>query len=305
MKRKLVKQGVRALTITLPSSWIQKNNLSAGDEIELEEIDNVLLVSTDNVQTAKEITVDMSGFLPRLADRFLARAYQKGYDKIIVKFDDPQIMVVLKQKVPELLGNEILHTTKNTLEIQVISQHLDLDFDVLLRRGILLLLDMSETCYNAWKTTDIAALKNIFEQDYDVNRFMYFCLRHLNKTTQRASFGRSILYYLIESLEDLGDELKKLSLLLAATKSDPHVLVLLKQVNTMFRLSYDFFYKPDKTKATEAFTLYQQISASVDTLFEKKKDPRLMKALLKIQSISNIIYHLTTMRLDTLKELGG
>ncbi len=305
MKRKLVKQGVRALTITVPSSWTQKNNLSAGDEIELEELDNTLLVSTQNIQMTKEITVNMSGFLPRLADRFLARAYQKGYDKITIIYDDQKVLLALKQKVPELLGYEILHTTKNTLEIQVISQHIDLDFDVLLRRGLLLLLDMAETCVTAWKNNDSAALKQIFEQDYDVNRFMYFCLRYLNKTTQRASFGRSILYYLIESLEDLGDEFKKLGLLLATTKLDTDILQILKQMNIMFRLSYDFFYKPNKIKAVEAFTSYQQIFAFIDTLFEKKKNPTLMKALFRIQASVNIIYHLTTMRLDTLKELGG
>ncbi|MBN2368215.1 hypothetical protein JXC34_04285 [Candidatus Woesearchaeota archaeon] len=303
MKRKLVKQGLNALTVTLPSSWVRKNNLNPGDEVDLMETDDSLSISAEGKQPIKEITVDVSGLLPRLADRFMARSYQKGYDKITVKYDDPELMLAIKNKVPELMGFEILNTTKNEIGIEVISAELHLDFDTMLRRALLILMDMAKTCQIAWKAGDKKSLNNIFYQDFDVNRFTYFCLRKLNKSQKMMSFGRSILYYLIESLEDLGDELKELGKILARIKPDEPTLHILNMMNEMFRISYEFFYAPGREKAVKAFKSYKEISALIDKRLEtKSKD--LIKALISIDFSTRIIYHLTTMRLDTLKELS-
>ena len=304
MKRKLVKQGVSALTITLPSDWVKKNSLQAGDEIDLIELENALNVSTKSKKLAKEIVVDISGLVPRLADRFMARAYQKGYDKIILKFDDPESMLAVKNKVSELMGFEILKVDKNKIEVEVISKQLDLDFDVMLRRAFLLLLDMAKICHDAWKDNDKKSLENVYHQDFDVNRFLYFCLRELNKSGKIINFGSSILYYLIESLEDLGDELKDLGKLLAKIKLDKEILEILDKMNDMFRCSYEYFYAPEKSKAVKAFKLSKEIKSLIDNALEKK-DKDTIKALISIEFSTRIIYHLTTMRLDTLKELSG
>lgn len=304
MKRKLVKQGMRALTVTIPSSWADKNGLHAGDEVELIEFDDALSISTDKKQPTKEITVNVSGLQPSLADRFMARSYQKGYDKITVKFDDHELLLAIKNKVPELMGFEILNISKNEIEVQVVSSHLDLDFDVILRRAFLILMDMAKTCHDAWKSNDKKSLENIFQQDFDVNRFLYFCLRHLNKSQKVTSFGRSIIYYLIESLEDLGDEMKELGRQLTKSKPDDGILHILSKMNEMFRISYEFFYSPDKNRVARAFKLSKEISVLIDKALEaKNKD--LIKALISIEFSTRIIYHLTTMRLDTLKDLGG
>lgn len=202
------------------------------------------------------------------------------------------------------MGFEILDAQKGTLEIQTISSRLDLDFDTILRKVFLLLLEMAQTCHDAWAKQDIMPLRNIFHQDFEVNKFTYFCLRNMNISSRMMNFGSSILYYLIESLEDLGDELKALGALLAAIKPDKKILDILKKMNRMFRISYEFFYAPDKSKAVEAFRLSKEISAMIEHhLGSKNKD--MAKALMSIEFSTRIIYHLTTMRLDTLKQLGG
>ncbi|MBI3032170.1 phosphate uptake regulator PhoU [Candidatus Woesearchaeota archaeon] len=304
MKRKLVKQGVRALTITLPSAWVQKNNLNAGDEIDIDEIDNSITISTEKQQALKDIMVDVSGLVPKLADRFIARAYQKGYDKIVLNCDNQDILQAVKNKVTELMGFEILDIGKDKIEIQVISSNLNLDFDTLLRRAFLILMDMAKTCEEAWKANDKKALENIFYQDFDVNKFTYFCLRELNKNQKRINFGKTLLYYLIESAEDLGDELKELGKILAGTKLDKDLVQLIHNMNDLFRISYEFFYTPKKENAIKAFKIYKQISTDIEKLYGTK-DKELTKALVGIDFSNRIIYHFTTMRLDTLKELSG
>jgi len=304
MRRKLVKQGLRALTITVPSDWVKKNNLKAGGEVDIVENDGGLTISTDHQKPIKEITVDVSGLIPRLADRFMARSYQKGYDKITLIFDNPEIMHAVQNKVSELMGFEVLNIEKDKIDVQVISTDLSLDFDIILRRSLLLLMDMSSTCHDAWKKKDKAALENITHQDFDVNKFTYFCLRELNKSRKMMSFGSSILYYLIESLEDLGDELKKLGMLLAKLKPEKNILAILEKMNEMFRISYEFFYTPKRESAVKAFKLYKEIKNLIEENLDAK-NKEMIKALISIEFSVRVIYHLTTMRLDTLKELGG
>ena len=62
--------------------------------------------------------------------------------------------------------------------------------------------------------------------------------------------------------------------------------------------------EPEREKAVQAFALYQEITILTEQCFGKKNAP-LTKALVSLEFCNRIIYHLTTMRLDTLKELRG
>ena len=72
--------------------------------MEVEEDGNKIIVQTGSGPSTKEIVVDVSRLTPRLADRFMARSYQKGYDKITVKYNDPETAIAIQNKVKELLG---------------------------------------------------------------------------------------------------------------------------------------------------------------------------------------------------------
>ena len=105
-------------------------------------------------------------------------------------------------------------------------------------------------------------------------------------------------------MEDLGDEFKKLGSILAETKFDKEVHEMIQKINELFRISYEFFYTPKKENTVKAFKLYKEISGGIENLYGKK-DKELTKALVSLDFCNRIIYHLTTMRLDTLKELSG
>lgn len=47
MKRRIIKQGHNTLTVTLPSAWVKDLNIHAGDEIDLVEEANGLLLTTE------------------------------------------------------------------------------------------------------------------------------------------------------------------------------------------------------------------------------------------------------------------
>ena len=56
MKRKVVKQGAATLTISLPSKWTKKFELKNGDEINLNEKGDALIVTNSKARALKEPT---------------------------------------------------------------------------------------------------------------------------------------------------------------------------------------------------------------------------------------------------------
>ena len=304
MKRRVIQIANSTQLISLPRKWSVKYGVKKGDEIEVEENGGSLKISTEKGPHVEEITVDVSGLTPRLADRFLARSYQKGYDKIIIKFDKPELMLALQNKVKELIGFEILEHGKNSCVIQSISSKLDVDFDSLLRKAFIITLDMAESCVEGLENNDSKLLENIEHKDLEVNKFCYFCLRSINKG-QHSGFGTYILYYLVELLEDVGDEYKALAKTLINVKSKKEIINVLRKTNESFQLGYEFFYKPEKAKAVKAMQIYNETKSEIENTFGKVKNLHDAKALSNILYILKQIYHYPTMRLDTLKELGG
>lgn len=290
--------------ISLPRKWSQKYNIQKGDELEVEEQGNKIIVQTESGTSNKEIMVDVSGITPRLADRFIARAFQKGYDTITLNYDDPEIAIAIQDKVKELLGFEIMEQTKNTMIIKSISQKLNIEFDSSLRRAFLIVIEMSETCLEAYKQGDKKTLENLHYKDFDVNKFCYFCLRYINKGFY-GEFGTYILYYLIETLEDAGDEYKALANHLAKIKTRKKNLIdVLSKVNELTKIGYDFFYKPEKDKAVKSINLYNQVRGEIQKLLSTP-DQNEAASLNSLDLIARMMYHFPTMRLDTLKGMGG
>ena len=304
MKRKVIQIANSTQLISLPRKWSLKFGIKKGDELEVEEEGFRLLISTEKAPNTREISVDVSGLTPRLADRFMARAYQKGYDSITIKYDNPDLSIAVQEKVKELLGFEVMERTKNMLVIKSISSKLEIDFDASLRKAFLIVLDMADSCVESFMENDNKTLENIYHKDFDVNKFCYFCLRHINKGF-RGEFGTHILYYLVESLEDVGDEYKALASHLAKIKNKRKEFTsLLKKVNELTKLAYDFFYKPQKEKAVESIKLKNEITEDIKKLWITK-DIHEVLALNSLDVITRIIYHYPTMRLDTLEGLSN
>lgn len=301
MRRKLVKQGKAALTLTLPSEWISKNNLQQGDEVEVIESYNSLNVMAEKRASSMELKVDLSGLPPRLVDIFLTRAYERGYDKMTIKYDSDQL-VIIKDKVAELIGFEILNVEKIFLEIHTISSDLNLDFNTMLKRAFLILMDMAKTCEDSWKKSNAKELENVVYQDLDVNKFTYYCLRSLNKSPKLMTFGRSALYFQIEELEDLGDELKNLAMILSKLKFEKNINSILVKFNELFKLCHESYYSPGREKAIKTHEIGEELRLMIEKQLPAK-DLDSAKALNKIDFMRTILYHIATMRLDALEEL--
>ena len=56
--RKLGKIGGTSLFVTLPSQWLARNGLSKGDEVCIEESDNILMLCKKEPDVEKDLPID-------------------------------------------------------------------------------------------------------------------------------------------------------------------------------------------------------------------------------------------------------
>ncbi|MBI2142383.1 phosphate uptake regulator PhoU [Candidatus Woesearchaeota archaeon] len=301
MKRKVIQIAGSTQLVSLPRAWAKRNNIQKGQEVDVEEDGDKVIVSTTNAPKKSVIEIDLSGITPRLADRFLARAYQLGYDELIINYDSLDVAAAIQQKVPELLGFDIYEQTKNRFVIKSISSRLEIDFDSALRKAFLIATSMADLCLEAASQKDIKALEHIRYRDLDLNKFCYFCLRAINKNQYKGHDNR-ILYYLVETLEDVGDSYKELADNLAKKGVTDKLIKAITKVNNVFKLSYEFFYKPDKGKVVDTYNKLKETENYIHNLF-KTHEPVEGRAIATLDYLLRLVYHFTTMRLDTLGEL--
>ena len=165
MKRKLIKQGMGALTITLPRSWISKYELKSGDEVEVDEQEKTLLLRLDgksDILRKTEISID--NFDQVLIWRFFTGVYRSGYDEIILRFSDIEkfyevelssfgilekkikirTIEVIQDVVSRCVGMEIVNQGKNFCVIKDLGETGEKKFDDALRNFFLFLLSMAD-----------------------------------------------------------------------------------------------------------------------------------------------------------------
>ena len=106
MRRKLVKQGPQSLVVSLPSDWLKKNHLIKGNEVEIVEISNNLVVSGKEVVEKKikeDFVLNIDEMDDYLIKRYLTMLYTQGYGEIVVTFSKKGIMLLRKGKKMLLL----------------------------------------------------------------------------------------------------------------------------------------------------------------------------------------------------------
>ncbi|MBL7055677.1 phosphate uptake regulator PhoU [Candidatus Woesearchaeota archaeon] len=303
IKRSVIQIANSTQLVSLPRKWTKKYNVQKGDELEVEERGNSLAILTESSPSSKEISLNISSLTPKQSERLIARTYQKGYDVIKIKYDNPQSGMSIQNKVKELLGFEIIEKTKDQILIKSISQKLDIGFDSSLRRVFLILIDLAETCLEGFAKNDKIAMESVYDKDFDLNKFCYFCLRSIRKGLH-GEFGNYILYFLIDTLEYVGDEYKRLNKNLAkiSEKRRKQFISLVSEVNTLVKLDYEFFYNPHKEKLNSAIKIHNDINDLIESM-KGAKDENELSALNSLYFISSIVYNQISMRIDALKDL--
>jgi phosphate uptake regulator len=266
MKRKVVKHGPSTLIISLPSKWAKKYNVVKGTELDVLEQEKTLLVSAADGQEGKflEANIDISS-LDRTSVMYIIRSlYRLGYDTVNVRFDkqltDYQrtgktltILSVIHTEVNRLIGFEIIQEREKSCTIKHLETASMKDFDQVLRRIFLLLVDTCNDFLDGVKTNNTTVLETIEERHDTITKFVSYCLRLLNKKGHPVPLKTPYYYHIIAELDRITDIIKYASrdARRCNKKLSNRTLVILEHVAQSLKVYEDLFYKYDNRKIRE------------------------------------------------------
>ena len=265
--------------VSLPAKWARKQNIKKGDEINLEEQDNQLIIGSEKSISDNKTSVDVTGLDP-MVKRTLGALYKKGYDEVDVQLSSAELEPAHEVIREEFIGFEIVHQGKNTITLKKISSIDRAQFDAMLRRIFLVINQMAEESLEAIQKNDYDWLKTIAYLDKDINKYADFCRRILNKYGHSDFKVSPPMYYIVEQLERVGDCYRDISKYVIKNKIQPseQVIAHYVEINNFVRQFYEIFYKFDLKELSKFGGNRNKLKEHFDELFEKcqKKDMRIL-----------------------------
>jgi len=273
MKRKLVQHGPTTLITSLPSKWVEKYSLKKGDEINIEEKGPILEISTEKSMAVRAQKIDIRHLSESLVWRYLLSLYRYGIDEIIVTHENQ--FDLLQKITDQLIGFGIVKQENKVVTIKDLSGVSETDFSQVYRRCFFLLLDMAEQSHALHKKKQ--SLEPIIQMDRNMNKYVDYCLRVLNKRGFTDPRKTSLYYHTITQLEYLGD----LYSLIAKKKSKD--LDDLKEINSLLRAFYELCFEYSDQKAQSIFLQRVKLEKSV-------KNPQMMEIVYTIINLVDSQY---------------
>lgn len=207
MKRKVNRVGTGTLTVSLPMKWAEINSVQVGNELEVTEEGNQLILSTTQViKEPKTISFHIDSPLHRGARKFVYYSYKECFDEVHLTFDDQKTLERINKEVDNLIGFEIISQRKGSCTVKNVAAPLDRMLPDLINKSFLITISMGEDILNAFKNKDNAALEDIELQELTQNKLSLASLRIINGGVKIKRIGP--LYTLVSELEGVADYLK-------------------------------------------------------------------------------------------------
>jgi len=301
MKRKLVRQGHNTLTLSLPRRWCEINKLKEGEEVELSEKLNCLLVSKEAYRGSGEIKVDVSGLDRSTIMLLIQSLYTYGHNLITINSKDSKARHVLGEKdvsmpkivhdsVNRLVGAEVISSLKGEYKIQVITDDSREKFDVVLRRIFLLITEMFECLEQGIEKRDKEIIENIALQQANVKKFINYSLRILNKFGHEQAEKSNFYFAIINFLGKISEIIKNTAgytVVEGSLNQSKQACLLIKEIGEEFSRYYDLFYKYDIKKTSELHVERDKFKGRFYKLYKKisKDDVFIVASLMPIADI--------------------
>ncbi|RMD57494.1 AbrB/MazE/SpoVT family DNA-binding domain-containing protein [Candidatus Woesearchaeota archaeon] len=272
MKRKVVKHGTATLTISLPSKWVKRFGIKPGDELDVEENNQLLTISTDKNKSLRKTTIDLNE-LGLFNKNFLSNVYQVGYDEVTINFDTRNTYQEILKRLSDCIGFEIIDQGERYCVIKSIAQISHTEFDKVLSRTMLIMLAMSRDCLDAVKKQEYSRLSEIRTMESTNNKLTDYCRRILNKIGHPDPKMTTIMYSLVHDIEKLVDEYKHVCDDLVEHKKplDKDVLELFEGAHKYLELFCQMFNKFDNKKTQKMFSDGRELLDKARKLIGEKK----------------------------------
>ena len=308
-QRKLIQHGPSSLTIALPIKWLKERGIKKGDSMYIGAEGNKLVLSTEEAIKLEKISIDVTNLDRTSILLYIQSLYRFGYNEIEVKFEklttthyrkDQQVTIssVIHEIANRLIGAEIIEESENRALIKYITKEAEEDFKVVLRRAFLLLKDIANTFLNGIKNNDSNSIKTIEEKHDNINKFVSYCLRLLNKYGYPDVKKTSFYYHIIASIDKLVDILKynARDILVYNKKFNKETIKILENIDKSILMYYELFYNFDIKLADKLSQNRDYVKNSIKAKIKKIPEEELIY-LTNMKQILEILLDLTDFRM--------
>lgn len=297
--RRLIKFGNSSYVISLPKDWLKKNHLEKGDTVYLtENTSNEVVLSSKMDGTEPEpltVTLNVDDLSYRDIQRRIISKYIAGADVFILQGEKTirKEQEVLRQLLNNLMALEVIEQSKIKIIAKDFLNPAEISFKTMVRRVDTILRSMFDDAKSSSKEDSLELTK----RDEDINRLSYLILRTIRKCILRPQLAKkmdstveTLLFYreLVECMERIADELKRISRALTSAKTSA------KQIQDFYSL-YDLVYKlyieTMKAHYNHDEPLAYKLAEQREVLLEKAteigrtfQDPHLFLALEKLKT---------------------
>jgi phosphate uptake regulator len=280
MKRKINLVGQNTLTVSLPSKWAKEHGLKKGDEIEVEENPNSLILSAEKQLQYSKFEKEVTNIPSQLIERSIMSAYEFGFDEITLTFkynktvdlkknSEITIIQIVYDTIDFLMGLEVVGQGATHITMKQITQISDHEFDNVLRRIYLLLLDQAELTKNIlFDKFDKDVLQDVKMKRNTIKKLVLYCIRVLNKKGHRDAGKTSLYSNLLFNLDEINSIHNYI-----ASGNQLHVFKkpsssLMEKTNASLRLLYELQYDFNIGTASKVISLRRDFFNAVNK-FEK------------------------------------
>ena len=272
-KRRIVKLGTATLVVSLPSKWTKKFDLKQGDELNIEEQEKALVISTEKEFGVEKASLDITKLNEFFVGRALSAIHKSGYDEVEIHYEDPKVLPLIQKGIEKtFLGYEIIDQTEKSCLIKCITKSLDEEFDAILRRIFLVTISLGKNSLEIIKKGNLGNLKEVLTLEETNNKLTNFCERMINKGKYPNFKKATFMYCIAWQLEKIADDYKYLCQYLSESKIklSKELIEIYEKVNQMMEVFYDMFYKFDEEKLHKFTSLRNQIKKETFKLFEER-----------------------------------
>lgn len=268
MKRRLVKQGAATMMISLPSKWVKENKLEKGDEVELAESkDKVIIALSDSVNESQSTEITLTSSQESSIRTILTNIYRQGYDSVKINFKDEEALKIVETTISsQLLGFEVIKKTKDFCLVENITEPSKEHFENIFSKLLMNIDELFNLTYSALTGEKFDDFKSTEEK---IKQFDNFCRRIISKEEipredlliafhQELIHAQRNIYYLLMFMSknkikvgktelDLFSDCKKMFSLLKEAHATKKLEVIEKMhelEGESYKKAYSFMLKP-------------------------------------------------------------
>ncbi|MEA3515205.1 MAG: AbrB/MazE/SpoVT family DNA-binding domain-containing protein [Nanoarchaeota archaeon] len=270
MRRKLIRQGRNALTITLPSSWIKNNNLKSGETLDIIEKEKKIIIykiSTNAI--AKQFEFEIKTNNPWYIGQIVRFGFLSNCDQVKIHFKDQIIFNEILENIKYLLGYEVIEQGDNYCVIKNLSLELDKEYSNLYRKIFLLTLNMFDLLIQSCQEDNYSNIALVDNTNKNILKFALFCRRVILKDSDKDSKKNMYNYILLQRLTMISNNLYYLSRTLFTDKKAIDKKIILPYI-MQCKENYNIFYQGLYSKDLENILKINEARKEITEKIEKE-----------------------------------